>query len=75
MIACATPDELAQRITQAIPTREAPVVMTARTDRQIISHQTGLAVPDSADEDEFRAFHLSALPLPEELDVVFQNPN
>ena len=72
MIACATPDEFAQRITQAIPAQEAPVVMTVRADRQIISHQTGLAVPLNADDEEFRAFHLSALPLPEELEKLFE---
>lgn len=73
LIACATVHEFTQRIAQAIPPQEAPVVMTARPDRQIISHQTGLAVPDSAEEEEFRAFYLSALPLPEELEKLFAN--
>lgn len=75
LIACETSDALAKRIMQGIPTEEAPVVLTARSDHQIISHHTALAVPDSADEAEFRAFHLSALPLPEELDAVFQPLN
>ncbi|MBE2284156.1 MAG: ATP-dependent Clp protease ATP-binding subunit [Prosthecobacter sp.] len=74
-LTCATANELAQRLAQSIPVEEAPVVMTARSNHQILSHHTGLAVQEDADEDGFRAFHLSALPLPEELDALFQSPN
>lgn len=68
IITCATPEEFARRLTKALSAPEAPVVMTSRSDHQIISHRTGLAVPARSTVEEFRAFHLSAFPLPKELE-------
>lgn len=73
--ACDSPGDLTQRLATMIPIEDSPVVMMARSDHQIISHRSGLAVQRDADQDEFRAFHLSSLPLPEELDKLFQTPH
>ncbi|WP_395749492.1 AAA family ATPase [Prosthecobacter sp.] len=51
---------------------EASLVMTLLRDHQLLSHRTGLLLADGGGADEFRAFHLPALPLPVELADLLQ---
>jgi ATP-dependent Clp protease ATP-binding subunit ClpC len=61
-------DSLAALIrTKEAPAQDASLVMTLLRDHQLLCHRTGLLLADSAGADEFRAFHLPALPLPAEL--------
>lgn len=55
------------------PEREViPVRFSDLPDDRLLDHATGLAVTKDEDEEEpFRAFMLSALPLPAELAPVF----
>lgn len=72
LLPCATEGGMEQLMEQRITRSDAPIVMSARPDEQVISHRTGLVIPIKAEPDVYRAFHLSELPLPEELSRVFQ---
>lgn len=47
------------------------VVVSVRADGSLLGHATGLVLARDATTEAFRAFHLAALPLPEELLTVF----
>jgi hypothetical protein len=49
------------------------VVVSVGADGSWLSHLTGLVLPRLVPADAFRAFHLSALPLPAELQSVFNS--
>ncbi len=67
LVPCSTLQELMQLAAQPLTNPATSVIMTVRQNGQTISHRTGLVLPSDPDGDEYRAFHLTGLPLPEEL--------
>jgi hypothetical protein len=72
--ACATVAQLAVLLSRpAEAAADETVVVSVGADGSWLSHLTGLVLPRLVTADAFRAFHLSALPLPEELRWVFNS--
>jgi hypothetical protein len=72
----ATFDQLAKHLEKsADPTAaaEEAVAISIGVDGSWLHHHTGLVLPATATAADFRAFHLSALPLPAELRPVFSS--
>ncbi|MHA3772109.1 AAA family ATPase [Verrucomicrobiota bacterium sgz303538] len=67
LVPCSVPKELLQLVAHSPANLDSALVMTVRRDGQIISHRTGLILPREPEGDEYRAFHLAGLPVPEEL--------
>ena len=69
----ATVQHMADTIETLDPAAFGPVVQLIKEKKTLTDFRTGLAIPASASPEEFRAFFLSTLPLPPEVDATIQS--